>query len=154
MAKQTNGAPPDQINMVGVGTVLDGTLTAESDVRVSGRVDGKVIVKGRAIVAQEGMVDGELEAENADIAGRVEGDVRVSGRLVLRGTAHIKGNIATGRLIVEEGAVFDGACTMGNRTVASEEIQPVVAATSAEDEADGDEDNSDIKRLFKGRRDE
>jgi len=103
----------DQINLVGEGTVFEGTLRAESDVRASGKIVGKLDVDGKAIVAESGVVDGEIVATNADVAGRVEGEVRVSERLVLKSTARVDGNIQTDRLVVEEGAVFTGECRMG-----------------------------------------
>ena len=136
MAKQDNAQPPNQINMVGEGTVFDGTLRAEGDVRISGRVIGKLQVGGRVIVAQEGTVEGEVEANNADVAGRVQGDLNIEERLVLRSSARVEGTIQTGRFIVEEGAVFDGECTMGRHTVRSNEISsgPVGPIETPEEE--------------------
>lgn len=122
MAKQPNAAVSNQINMIGEGTVFEGTLTSESDVRISGRVDGKLQVKGKVIVAQEGNVDGEIKAASLDVAGRVHGEVVVEERVVLKSSAQVEGNIQTARLVVEEGAVFNGRCQMGNRTVNSESI--------------------------------
>lgn len=136
MANQDRGAPPNQINMIGEGTVVDGTLRAEGDVRVSGRVLGTVEVEGRIIVAQDGAVEGEVIAASADVAGRVDGDLRIEERLVLRSSARVEGTIQTGRFIVEEGAVFDGQCTMNKRTVPSDEIDPVpVGPPESEEDA-------------------
>ncbi|GIV60822.1 polymer-forming cytoskeletal protein [Rhodocaloribacter litoris] len=122
MARQGNTPSPAQINMIGEGTVFEGTLRASGDVRVSGRIVGKLIVEGKALVAPEGTVEGELTATNADVAGRVEGQVQVRERLVLRGSAHIEGDVTAARLVVEEGATFDGTCKMG-------QLSPEKAAT-------------------------
>ena len=122
MAKQPNAAVSNQINMIGEGTVFEGTLTSESDVRISGRVDGKLEVKGKVIVAQEGSVEGEITAASLDVAGRVQGEVVVEERVVLKSSARVEGNIQTARLVVEEGASFNGRCQMGNRTMRSESI--------------------------------
>ena len=113
MAKQANASAPGQINMVGQGTVVEGTLRAENDIRVSGRIVGKLHVEGKAMIAQEGLVEGELVATSADVAGSVQGELRISERLVLKSSARIDGDIRTERLIVEEGAVFTGQCEMG-----------------------------------------
>ena len=110
---QGGGAVPNQINMVATGTVVEGTLRADSDVRVSGRIVGTVMVTGRVVVASEGVVEGELVASSADVGGSVEGELRIEERLVLRSSARIEGAIQTARLIVEEGAVFNGECQMG-----------------------------------------
>lgn len=114
MAKQAAQMGPGQINMIGEGTVLEGTLRAEGDVRISGRVVGKVHVDGKVIIAQEGYVEGELIAASADVAGTVKAEVTIQERLVLKNTAQIDGNIKTGRFVVEEGAVFAGNCEMTN----------------------------------------
>lgn len=112
MANQQNPAQ-DQINLVGKGTVFEGTVRAENDVRASGQVIGTLQVEGKAMIAESGSVDGEIIATNADVAGRVQGDIEIEERLVLKSTARVEGNIETDRLVVEEGAQFTGECTMG-----------------------------------------
>ena len=128
MAKQstppTSSSVPGQINMIGEGTIVEGTLKADSDIRISGRVVGKVEVDGKVIVAQEGSIDGDLVATNADIAGSVEGQINIHGRLILKSTARIDAEIKTNRFVVEEGAVFQGQCEMGKMTtVKAEDIK-------------------------------
>lgn len=110
---QQKGTIPQQINLVGEGTTFEGTLRADSDVRASGRIVGRLEVTGKAIVAETGTVEGEIAATNADIAGNVQGDIYVEDQLVLKSTARIDGTIETGRLVVEEGAIFTGECRMG-----------------------------------------
>lgn len=118
---QKKGAIPQQINLVGEGTTFEGTLRAESDVRTSGRVVGRLEVNGKAIVAETGMVEGEIVATNADIAGNVQGEIHVEEQLVLKHTARIDGTIETDRLVVEEGAIFTGECRMGDLAEATTE---------------------------------
>lgn len=127
---QNKRAVSDQINLVGEGTTFEGTLHAENDVRTSGHIVGTIRVEGRAIIAESGSVDGEVVATNADVAGRVQGEVRVSECLVLKSTARIEGDIHTKRLVVEEGALFTGSCSM-------EEIGASKDAEAASDTAPG-----------------
>lgn len=112
---------PAQVNMIGEGTVIEGTVRATSDVRVSGRIIGKLEVEGKAIVATEGVIDGELSATNADIAGLVEGEVLIADRTVLKSTARVEGTLRTARLVVEEGALLNGNCEMGQLNAARAE---------------------------------
>lgn len=104
---------PEQITLVGEGSVFEGTLQADGDVRASGRVTGIVDVEGTVVVAESGAVDGELRATNASIAGQMRGDIIVEERLTIRSTAEVDGSIQAGRLVIEEGAVFTGECDMG-----------------------------------------
>ena len=113
MAKQVSATTPNQVNIIAEGTVFEGTLKADSDVSVSGRIIGKLEVTGRAVVAPEGTVEGEVTASNANIAGTVQGDLIIGERLLLGSSARVDGTIKTGRLIVEEGAMFNGECQMG-----------------------------------------
>ena len=100
------------INMISQGTIIDGSLISKNDVRISGRVDGEVKAEGKVILANEGYVNGNVNAGEADVAGTVEGELNISKRLILRQSARIKGDIQTKVLLVEEGAVFEGACRM------------------------------------------
>ena len=113
MAKQVNTVAPSQVNIIAEGTVFEGTLQADSDVRVSGRIVGKLRVKGKAVIAPEGVVEGEVAATSATVAGTVQGDLVIAEKLMLGTSARVEGTIKTGRLIVEEGAIFNGECQMG-----------------------------------------
>jgi cytoskeletal protein CcmA (bactofilin family) len=137
--KRQTGLPvPDQINMVGEGTVFEGTLHAESDVRISGRVVGTLHVRGKVIVAPEGIIDGELVATNADVAGQVKGDITVEERLMLKSSASIDANIKVGRFVMEEGAVFNGDCQMGASRSGTMRPMRGMAPETTDDTAPGD----------------
>jgi len=112
MAGQT-GTVQNQVNLIGEGTVFEGTVRAESDVRASGRIIGTIDVEGKTMIAEDGAVEGKIIATNADIAGQVQGEIHVEELLVLESTAQVEGSIETDRLIVEEGAQFTGECEMG-----------------------------------------
>lgn len=124
----------DQINLVGKGTVFEGTVRAENDVRASGQVIGTLRVEGKAMIAESGSVDGEIIATNADIAGRVQGEIEIEERLVLKSTARVDGNITTDRLVVEEGAQFSGECQMGTPISVNGEPDEDTAPTDASPE--------------------
>ena len=128
-SSSSGDALPDQINMVGEGTLFEGTLRAESNVRVSGHIKGKLDVEGRAIVTQEGVVEGELHATDADVAGSMQGEIHVAERLMLKSTARVDGTIEAGRIKVEEGALFAGECRIGDDV--SETVQQQIEAKSA-----------------------
>lgn len=138
---QSNLSSPGQVNMVGQGTAVEGTLHAENDIRVSGRVIGKLRVDGKAMIAQEGMIEGELKAQNADIAGSIQGEIEVEEQLVLKSSARVDGNIQTERLVVEEGAIFTGECQMGEASRARSE-SPQNAEEPASPEALSSSDES------------
>ncbi len=129
-------SPPGQINMVGKGATIDGTLEVGGDVRVGGRVNGEVRVKGRLVITPEGRVEGLVSTREADIAGQVKGDIMVVDRLVVRKSAVVHGNITAAKLVIEDGAIFEGQCHMkspstGSKSTTSAASKPVAAAQKA-----------------------
>ena len=108
-----SGNPAEQHTIVGASTVLEGALRSTGNLNVSGTVVGDVAVEGRTMVMPGGVVDGEVTSTSAEVAGRITGTLVVRERLVLRPTAVIDGDIRAGALVIEEGAVFNGRCEMG-----------------------------------------
>jgi cytoskeletal protein CcmA (bactofilin family) len=113
MARIPASTDPAAINLIGEGSELEGVMRSASDVRVNGRINGELHVVGKVIVAEKGLIDGTLKAAFADVAGTVLGDLHIQERLVLKATAKVEGTIRAARLVMEEGAHFDGQCDMG-----------------------------------------
>ena len=107
------GNPAEQHNIIGKGTVLEGTIRSAGNVHVSGTVIGRLEVEGRTVVMPGGVIEGEVVSTSAEVGGRVKGEVRVRERLVLKATAVIEGDLHTQKLVIEEGAAFTGRCDMG-----------------------------------------
>ena len=100
-------------NIISRGTILEGNIKTPGNLRIEGRVIGNLITKSKAALAQSSYVDGNILAQNAEVAGEVKGKVEVSEMLILKPTCVIHGEIVTNKLIVESGATFNGGCTMG-----------------------------------------
>ena len=98
---------------VGHGTVLTGETNFQMMLRVDGHLTGTVVSDGGTlIVGTNGQVDANVSVGVATINGVVNGDVIATEKIQLGRTARVMGNIATPRLVIEEGAVFEGGCSM------------------------------------------
>ena len=104
-----NGA----INIIGAGTVIEGEVKSNGDIRVDGVIKGSVTSKSKVVVGSTGSIEGDVTCQNADISGSIIGKTSVSEMLFLKGNARINGDIQTGKLVVEVGASFTGNCSMG-----------------------------------------
>ncbi len=101
------------MNQFGQGTTLNGDITTEGDIRIDGRVNGSVTSKAKTVVGATGVIEGDIFCLNAYIDGRVSGNIEVSELLILSKTAQVEGDIKIKKLVVEEGARFNGKCSMG-----------------------------------------
>lgn len=96
--------------------VIRGTVTANEDLRLNGRVEGPIDVPNHTVtIGPEGRVEGEIRAKRAVIEGAVQGDVRASDRVVVAETGALEGDITAPRLEMREGARIDGRIEMPAR---------------------------------------
>ncbi len=100
-------------NTIGKGTFLEGNVETYGNIRIEGKVTGNVKSKSKVALGPSSFVQGNVVAQNADLEGEVKGRIEVAELLVLKATAVIHGDIVTGKLVVEPGAVFNGTCKMG-----------------------------------------
>ncbi|CAD5271211.1 MULTISPECIES: polymer-forming cytoskeletal protein [unclassified Imperialibacter] len=100
-------------NIIGKGTILRGGIETFGNIRVEGKVIGDIITKSKAAFGHSSYIEGNVLAQNAEIAGTVDGKVEVTEMLVLKPSAVINGDIVTNKLVIESGASFNGKCQMG-----------------------------------------
>ena len=101
------------VNIIGHGTVIEGEVSSNGDIRIDGTVKGSVTTKAKLVIGSSGNVDGDVFCLNADISGSIKGKATVSEMLFLKASGRINGDINTGKLVVEVGASFTGNCNMG-----------------------------------------
>jgi cytoskeletal protein CcmA (bactofilin family) len=100
------------LNSLVRGTVTEGNVIAESDIRVDGIIKGNLKCSARVIIGPSGFVDGEINCQNAMIEGKFNGILRVVELLNVKETADITGDVTTGKLTISSGAVFNVTCKM------------------------------------------
>ena len=98
---------------VGSGAVFMGELNFIAMARIDGHLTGKVASeKGTLIIGSDGQVDANVSVATAIINGEVNGDIIATEHLELKRTAKVVGNIQTPRLIMADGAILEGNCSM------------------------------------------
>ena len=127
---------------VGNGTVLTGETSFQAMLRIDGHLTGKVSSEsGTLIVGSSGRLDANVAVSSAIISGTVNGDIVAAEKLELTRTARVIGNVQTPRLVIEDGAIFEGGCTMlkakealDKRTAKASEYNPSYATSSVAEE--------------------
>lgn len=109
-APETNQAS----NRILTGTTIEGEISSKGDVRVDGKVKGKINITGKLVIGEKGLVEGEIKCAYANISGSLKGQLEVSELLSLQATARVHGDIITNKLSIEPGAEFTGSCAMGS----------------------------------------
>lgn len=106
---------------VGNGTVLTGETNFQAMLRVDGHLTGRVTSEnGTLIIGATGKVDANIAVAAALVNGTVNGDIIATEKIELGRTARVTGNIQTPRLVIEDGAVLEGGCSMTKARETSE----------------------------------
>ncbi|MBI5883317.1 MAG: polymer-forming cytoskeletal protein [Elusimicrobia bacterium] len=106
----------DSFTVIGGEARFHGVLSVKGAVRVEGAVEGDITDATTVEIGKAGRVKGNIAAEALSIAGEVVGDVTASRSVELLKESRVQGKIKAPRLRIDEGAVFNGQCSMGAET--------------------------------------
>lgn len=102
--------------IIGKDTIITGTLDVKGALRVDGQVKGKIISSDCVTVGATGHVEADIEAHTAIVAGHITGNVTCTEKIELQAKCEMDGDLKTKSLVIEQGAVFCGACNMKGGT--------------------------------------
>jgi cytoskeletal protein CcmA (bactofilin family) len=119
---------------LGQGSRVEGKLAFEGSVRIDGQVEGEISAQESVIIGEGAEVTAQIHANTVVVQGHVTGDITARKRVELKAPATLVGNISTPTLVIHEGVVFEGHCTMGGAaTTRSERGDKRVALFPAEE---------------------
>lgn len=101
-----------KINFIEPNTKVIGEIHSQSDFRIDGTLEGSIQTTGRVVIGKEGVVKGKISCTNSDIMGRFNGHIEVSNLLSIKSEGLVEGEVTTGKLSVEVGALLNAQCLM------------------------------------------
>lgn len=104
-------------SIIGSDASLEGALNLEGSLRIDGTFSGRLKCGGGVSVGKHGHVTGDIDAEEVILGGQVKGTILARRRIVFEGSSSFEGELATGALLINEGAVFNGISSMGEEAV-------------------------------------
>lgn len=104
-----------ELNMIAAGTTVEGKIRTQGSVRVDGKIIGEISASESLAVGTSGEIEGNISAKNITIGGKIRGSVNIVEKAVLEGKSVVKGDLRAARLIIDEGAIFDGKVSMSDK---------------------------------------
>ena len=101
------------------GSSFKGELEFEDTMRIDGRFNGRIHSKNELIVGESAHIEGDIHVGRIAISGTVVGKIRADQRVEIHRNGKVYSDIDTPALIIEEGAIFQGNCVMGDKKGAS-----------------------------------
>lgn len=98
--------------VIGPSVRVKGNFSAKGNLIVEGVFEGSIKTASALLVGDQAKITAGVEAREAKIAGEVIGNIKINDRLEILSTAKIIGDIECNALSIEDGAYFQGKCTM------------------------------------------
>jgi cytoskeletal protein CcmA (bactofilin family) len=95
---------------------FSGTLNFEKPFLIRGRVSGEIAARGLLVVDEDAVVEANINASRVIIRGSVKGDVTAAEKVEVTITGKLVGNVSAPEIFMETGCVFNGRCTMTEKS--------------------------------------
>jgi len=117
--KKSGSAPtvartPAVPSLLSQDLVITGDIKTDGEVQIDGRLDGN-LTASRIMVGEHGAVNGKVVATSVIVRGKVTGKIDASS-IELSETANVQADLIQDKLIIANGAFFDGKCARKSTT--------------------------------------
>ena len=101
-------------NVIGVNSFFSGTFIVNGSLRIDGRFEGKFLQAEQLYIGSSGKIKTNINTVSLVVEGLIMGNITATGRILLMPTAKVYGDIRTPELIIQNGVVLEGKCTIAN----------------------------------------
>lgn len=105
-----SGGPID--TLLAKGVKMNGTLKAESGVKIEGEFEGVIDTNGTLVIGKEGIVKAEIKARDCIIGGKVVGNISATNKIELESGASLSGDVKCRGIIIDNDVFFEGHSKM------------------------------------------
>ena len=101
------------VSVIGPTMVIKGELSADEDLVIEGTIEGTIAHhKKNLTIGKKGRVTADIHASSVLVEGELKGDIHSDGLVSLANGAMVTGNVYSARLVMEDGARFNGKIEM------------------------------------------
>ncbi len=101
-------------NVIGENSFFTGNFNINGSLKIDGRFEGKTLQADQIYIGQGGKIKTNINAVSVIVEGLVLGNINASSRVILMPTAMVYGDIKTPELIIQNGVILEGRCTIAN----------------------------------------
>ena len=112
-------------NVIGEKSYFTGSFNINGSLRIDGRFEGKSLKADQLYIGVDGKVKTNIDAVSVIVEGLIMGNINATSRVLLMPTAKVYGDIRTPELIIQNGVLLEGRCSIANdlRTSAGDVIK-------------------------------
>lgn len=109
--KSFSGSAP---TYVGKGMRIEGKIWGVRPIWIDGEVLGSIDVESEVVIGEHAKIDATIRASSIKVNGFVEGELFGSSRIEIMSKGRVRGKVTNlaGCLIIQDGGVVEGQCTI------------------------------------------
>lgn len=111
---QPSAGPPTFKHEIAAGVTISGKLSFPGDARVDGKLRGEIRAHALLVVGPSALLHADIRAQRLVVYGTVIGSVHATSEIELTPGCRVIGDVEAAKLVVHEGAVLEGRCTVGH----------------------------------------
>jgi cytoskeletal protein CcmA (bactofilin family) len=100
-------------------TEIVGDIKFKENFRIDGVFKGKILSGNGLIIGETGEVEADIDVITIAVNGRVKGTIKAKERIEIFSKGRVIGSVAAPKLIIEDGAFFQGSCQMEMKALES-----------------------------------
>jgi len=98
--------------LIGQQCYIIGSLTSNGLLKIDGSIDGDLICEDDVMLGETGHIKGNTICNNAYINGIINGNISCKNTLTIESYGKVRGDISVKKLLISEGGILEGNCTM------------------------------------------
>ncbi len=99
---------------IGEESFFGGRFMVQGNMRIDGRFEGNALLVDQLQIGPKARVKTNINAVSIVVEGLVIGNITASRRILLLSTARVLGDIITPELIIQDGVILEGRCTISH----------------------------------------
>ncbi len=99
---------------IGLQSRFEGKFAVKGTLRIDGKFEGDALIVDKVFIGPKGRVKTNIKASSVVVEGILIGNIKATNRVLLLPTSRILGDIQTPELIIQNGTILKGRCTISH----------------------------------------
>ena len=104
----------DTNSTIGEESFFEGRFAVKGSLKIDGRFEGETLLVDQLQIGAKAKIKTDITATSVVVEGLVMGNIAASRRILLLSTARVLGDLKTPELIIQDGVVLEGRCTISH----------------------------------------
>jgi len=101
---------------IGMNSHFEGRFAVKGAIRIDGKFEGDALIVDKVFIGPKGKVKTNVKASSVVVEGILIGNIQATNRVLLLPTSRILGDIQTPELIIQNGTILKGRCTISHHS--------------------------------------